>query len=591
MLARLMLFVSLVFPVPAHATERPPNVVLVMTDDQGYGDLACHGNPVLKTPQLDRLYATSVRLTDYHVSPTCSPTRAALMTGRYCNRTGVWHTILGRSLLREDELTMGELFRRAGYATGMFGKWHLGDNVPCRAEDRGFETVLRCGGGGVSQTPDFWDNAYFDGSYWSNGTPVPVEGFCTDVFTRAAEAFILEAKRRERPFLCYLATNAAHGPMHAPEAFAAPYAEHETQLANFYGMIANIDANVGRLRALLEREGLAENTIFVFTTDNGTAAGERIWNAGMRGKKGSEYDGGHRVPCFVHWPAGGFVGGRDVDGITAHVDVLPTLLDLCGIERPEGLRLDGRSLRPLLVPEHPDRDAWQHRVVITDSQRVRDPIMWRKSAVMTSRWRLVNGRELFDMNVDPSQAQDVATTHQDVVERLRHAYTAWWQDIEPTFARDVNLWLGDPRENPVRLTAHDLVADGTTPWNQAQVRQGAHAKGMLGHWNVDVRRAGKYTFRLRRWPPEIDHPLTAGLAPGAEVPGAQALRARPGAALNLVRAHITIANIERESELQEGMTFAAFDLDLPRGTTQLEARFFTADGTEYPAYFVDVIAR
>ncbi len=241
-----------------------PNVVLVMTDDQGYGDLSCHGNPILKTPQLDQLFQESVRLTDYHVSPTCSPTRSALMTGHWTDRTGAWHTILGRSLLRANEVTMGQVFANSGYVTGMFGKWHLGDNAPYRPEDRGFHEVIRHGGGGVSQTPDYWNNAYFDDTYLHNGQPEKVTGFCTDVWFQHAARFIRQHKESGKPFFAYIATNAPHGPMHAPESFSAPYQELGTSVANFFGMIANIDDNVGQLRTLLREEGL-DATPFSFS--------------------------------------------------------------------------------------------------------------------------------------------------------------------------------------------------------------------------------------------------------------------------------------------------------------------------------------
>lgn len=289
--------------------SKQPNVVLVITDDQGYGDLSCHGNPVLKTPNLDELHRDSIRLTDYHVAPTCSPTRAALLTGHWTNRTGVWHTIMGRSMLRHNEVTIGQILAEGGYHTGMFGKWHLGDNYPYRPEDRGFQEVLRHGGGGVGQTPDFWDNAYFDGSYFHNGKAVPVKGFCTDVFFDYAKKFIRSVKNSGKPFFVYLCTNAPHGPMHAPEKYSKPYEKQGVSVANFLGMIANIDDNVGAMRSFLKEEGLADDTIFIFTTDNGTSSGANIHNNGMRGRKGSEYDGGHRVPFFVHWPKGGRLGG------------------------------------------------------------------------------------------------------------------------------------------------------------------------------------------------------------------------------------------------------------------------------------------
>jgi arylsulfatase A-like enzyme len=199
---------------------KPPNVVLVVTDDQGYGDLGCHGNPILRTPNLDALYRQSVRLTDFHVGPTCAPTRASLMTGRYCNRTGVWHTIMGRSLLRRDEVTMADVFAAGGYRTGIFGKWHLGDNYPFRPQDRGFHEVLVHGGGGVGQTPDTWGNDYFDDTYLHNGTPEKFSGYCTDVWFDGAMRFI-EANR-DRPFFAYLATNAPHSPYNVSERYSRP---------------------------------------------------------------------------------------------------------------------------------------------------------------------------------------------------------------------------------------------------------------------------------------------------------------------------------------------------------------------------------
>jgi len=530
--------------VTIEADDGRPNVVLIITDDQGYGDLSCHGNPVLKTPNLDRLYGESVRLADYHVAPTCSPTRSALVTGHWTNRTGVWHTSMGRSMLRENEVTMGQVFLDAGYATGMFGKWHLGDNYPFRPEDRGYSEVMRHGGGGVGQTPDFWDNAYFDGAYFHNSVPEPVEGFCTDVWFDYARRFITAQKKAGKPFLAYISTNAPHWPMHSPPEFAAPYEEQlGTNVGHFFGMIANIDDNVGRMRTFLEQEGLAENTIFIFTTDNGTSLGEKVFNAGMRGKKRSEYDGGHRVPLFVYWPAGGLVGGRDVEPITAHVDVLPTLIDLCGIAPPEGVKFDGRSIRPLLEGKASPADgSWPDRILVTDSQRVKDPIKWRKSAVMTSRWRLVNGEELYDIKQDPGQESDVASAHPEVVVRLKAFYEAWWAELEPTFQQDCAIYLGHEGDNPVRLTCHDWITTETTPWNQASVRTALDKPSATGFWNVKVVAAGEYEIRLRRWPEEADTAIDAPLPPGADVPGDSPFRSRPGKAVPAVKASVRIGN-------------------------------------------------
>ena len=253
-----------------------PNVILVMTDDQGYGDLACHGNPILKTPNLDRLYAESVRLTDFHVSPFCTPTRAALMTGRYPGRTGAYRTSSGRTMMHTDERTVANVFADAGYVTGMVGKWHLGDNAPHRPQDRGFQDVVwhRCGG--VGQASDYWGNDYFDDTYERNGKFEKFEGYCTDVWFRESIRFIEE--NQTKPFFLYLATNAPHGPYLVDPKWSRPYEESAKwgSGARFYGMIANFDHNLGELRRKLDELELAENTILMFMTDNGTANGGKF---------------------------------------------------------------------------------------------------------------------------------------------------------------------------------------------------------------------------------------------------------------------------------------------------------------------------
>ncbi len=586
MMLRFLSAIAVLF-VASHlyAADRP-NVVIVITDDQGYGDLSCHGNPVLKTPALDELYRDSVRLTDYHVAPTCSPTRAAFLTGHWTNRTGVWHTIMGRSMLRENEITMGDVFQANGYATAMFGKWHLGDNYPFRPEDRGFAEVLRHGGGGVGQTPDYWDNAYFDGSYYHNGKPEPVEGFCTDVFFDYAKRFIKAQKAAGQPFLAYIATNAPHGPMHCPVKFSAPYKDQGVGLANFLGMIANIDQNVDQLRKFLAAEGLADNTLLVFTTDNGTSSGAKVFNAGMKGKKGSEFDGGHRVPLFIHWPAGNLTGGIDVQPITGYVDVLPTLIDLCALTPPSGVRFDGRSIAPLLTGETPD--DWPDRILVTDSQRVKDPIKWRKSAVMTSRWRLINGKQLFDIKADPGQQSNVATSYPEVVDRLTDFYNAWWAELEPTFSDSAAIYLGHPDDNPARLTSHDWITTGSTPWNQRHIRQATNGDKNTGFWNVNVVADGEYEICLRRWPVESDQPIDSPLAPGMAVPGQPAFRTESGVAIHPIKAMIKIANVEETIDVAGGQLEAKFDVQLPAGKSRFTATFEAADGERHGAYYVYV---
>ena len=394
--------------VQGKAVPRRPNVILILTDDQGYGDLACHGNPVIRTPHLDRLYAQSIRLTNFHSDPLCSPTRAALMTGRYSARTGVWATVLGRSLLRRNEVTMADVFAANGYRTGIFGKWHLGDNYPFRPQERGFQEVLVHGGGGVSQTPDAWGNSYFNDTYLRNGKPEKFQGYCTDVWFENAIRFI-EANR-DRSFFLYLPTNAPHSPFRVEEKYSRPYREAglTPQRAAFYGMITNIDENVGRLRQKLDDLGITGNTLLVFMTDNGSGGGfpqkptEKFggFNAGMRAVKGSGYDGGHRVPCFLHWPEGGLRGGRDIPRLTAHFDLLPTFIDLLGLDTTRAVKrkpMDGKSLAPLFRQD----SEWKERTLVVQTQQRETPEKWTQSAVMTQQWRLVGGQELYDMTADP----------------------------------------------------------------------------------------------------------------------------------------------------------------------------------------------
>ncbi len=592
-MSRTLLFVCfhllLMFILRDSVVANQPNVVIVITDDQGYGDLSCTGNPVLKTPEIDQLYSESVRLADYHVAPTCSPTRCAFLTGHWTNRTGVWHTIMGRSMLRENEVTMGDVFNANGYATGMFGKWHLGDNYPYRPEYRGFDEVFSLGGGGVGQTPDFWDNAYFDGQYFHNGVPTPVKGFCTDVFFDRGKNFIREQATSGKPFLAYIATNAPHGPMHSPPQYSAPYADQPKSLANFFGMIANIDENVGQLRRLLDELGIADNTILIFTTDNGTSAGDGVFNDGMRGKKGSQYDGGHRVPFFIRWPDGDLVGGRDVSPITAHVDVLPTLIDLCQIDAPEDVKFDGTSIAGLLKNE-PLSD-WPDRILVTDSQRVKDPIKWRASAVMTSRFRLIDGRELYDMNSDPGQIHNVAADHQEAVSRLRNFYESWWSELEPTFANETPIYLGHPAENPARLTCHDWITTEMTPWNQSQVRAAMNGDENTGFWNVKVVEDGLYEIRLRRWPEESGAAIADALPPGASVPGDKAFRVTAGKSFAAVKANLRIADQYAVASVPAGAKEVTFEMQLRSGQTRMSAWFDTDGGDVFGAYYAYVLKK
>lgn len=592
--------------IVCYVNAEQPNIVIVIADDQGYGDVGHTGNPIIQTPHIDALAAESTSLTDYHVAPTCSPTRAALMTGHWTDRTGVWHTINGRSMLRDDEVTLGQLLKDNGYSTGMFGKWHLGDNYPYRPEDRGFDEVYRHGGGGVGQTPDIWDNAYFDGSYFHNGTVVPAEGFCTDVFFRQAKSFMKKQAEAGKPFFAYISTNAPHGPLHCPQKYLDMYSGQSAKISAFFGMITNIDDNVGATRQFLKELGVADNTLFIFTTDNGTATGSEVFNAGMRGKKGSEYDGGHRVPFIAHWPAAGWNTKHECDMLCHAVDVVPTVVGLAGGKKPQSLQWDGVSIETFLDPER--KPTVGDRMLVTDSQRIRDPIKWRKTAVMSQQWRLVNGKQLFEIKKDPGQETDVAAAHPQQVEKMKAFYDLWWRELEPTFAQTTEIYLGVAKAPVVTLTCHDWIG-GTPPWNQHMVRaamgyvtekpgrknqkkkttenQLSQTAGTDAYWAVKVVARGVYTFELRRWPVEAGQSVASSLPSGAAVPGAsKAFRETPGIAIPAVSAGLRInGNVKATAAISKNAPAVQMSLMLDPGSYELAPFFKTADSREVGAYY------
>jgi len=560
------------------AAQRPPNVVLVMTDDQGYGDVGAHGNTMIRTPNLDKLHGQAVRLTDFHVDPTCSPTRSALMTGRYSTRTGVWHTIMGRSLMYHDEVTVADVFKANKYQTAMFGKWHLGDSYPMRPQDRGFDEVLAHGGGGIGQTPDYWGNDYFDDTYWHNGKTEAQQGYCTDVFFNGALSFI--QKNKDKPFFVYIPTNVPHGPYNVAEKYSEYYRSKGVPgtMANFYGMIEQFDENMGRLMGKLKEWGLEENTILIFMTDNGTAAGmaksnaggkgkkaaeTSSWagfNAGMKAAKGSPYDGGHRVPFFIRWPKGGIGGGKDVTQIAAHVDVLPTLVDLCGLKFKEKNPLDGRSLVPLLKGEAKN---WPERTFFVHTQREEIPPKWKSSAVLTSQWRLVHGKELYDIKKDVGQTKNVAAEHPEVVAKLTAEYEQWWKSLEPSFERYGWITLGAPQDNPTSMNCMDWHAEQPQiPWNQPMIDKLPVANG---YWMVDVQSAGTYEFTLRHKPEVAKFPLQA------------------------TEARVKVGAVMAKGKVSGGVTETKLTMKLPKGEAKMESWLKDeSSGTERGAFYIEV---
>ncbi len=470
-------------------TPVKPNVLLIITDDQCYGDLGCHGNDKIKTPNLDRLAAESVEFTQFYVCPVCAPTRASLMTGRYNYRTGAIDTYLGRAMMHNDEVTVAEFLAAAGYRTGIFGKWHLGDNYPLRPTEQGFQESLIHKGGGLCQPSDPpGGDSYFDPTLYHNGKAVKTKGYCTDVYTDAALKFI-EANKA-KPWFCYHATNAPHVPLQVPDSYVEPYRKMGLgeNTAKVYGMITNIDENVGKLLAKLKELGLEENTIVIFLTDNGPCPASRDkgqpprFNAGLRDQKGTVYDGGIRVPFFIRWPAG-FKGGRKIETIAAHIDVLPTLLAACGVKPPPDLKLDGLSLLPLLLGE---KAPWPDRTLYTQWHRGDEPLLYRSCMARTQRWKLVNGKELYDMAADPGEKRDVAAEHPEIVAKMRKGYEEWFKDVSATRGYDPpRIVLGAPEENPSLLTRQD--------WRGPRAGWSPES---LGFWEVSVAKAGKYRIRL-----------------------------------------------------------------------------------------------
>ncbi|MDB4459085.1 arylsulfatase [bacterium] len=556
------LFIFLFVVLATSLAAKQPNVILVMTDDQGYGDLSCHGNPDIQTPHLDTLHGESVRFTDFHVDPTCAPTRAALITGRYSLSTGVWHTIAGRSFLHPEEVTIANVMQGGGYTTGMFGKWHLGDNFPCRPNDRGFDTAIYHGGGGVGQTPDLWGNDYFDDRYFHNGKATQYKGYCTDIFFDEAMNFMGEAK--DKPFFCYLLPNAPHGPYNVADEYSKPFREKgfSKDRSNFYGMLVNIDENMGRLEKFLQKEGLRENTIVIFMTDNGTAG---PWypkegndhSAGLRGIKGSIYEGGHRVPFFVRWPEGKIGGGHDVTQLAAHIDVLPTLADLCGVKPMKGPKLHGKSLAPLL---RDPKAEWKGRNLIVNNQRIAEPKKYKDFVVMSGNWRLVGKEELYDLRKDQGQTKNLAAKRANVVKRLTKVYEKWWKQTSGRAGTLVPITVGANEENPAFLTAHDWHAT-KIPWHQDVV---AKAPAFNGHWEIDVAKAGNYRITL------LERPTEANFA------------------INATNATLKVGDQSITKKIPSGSKQISFSIKLKAGRTQLQSTIVDDAGVERGAYYANV---
>lgn len=502
------------------SAQRPPNVVVIMTDDQGYGDFGFTGNPTIMTPHLDAMAARSGQMRQFYVSPVCAPTRACLMTGRYNYRTRCIDTYIGRAMMDPSEVTMAEVFGEAGYATGIFGKWHLGDNYPMRPMDQGFRHSLVHRGGGIGQPSDPLgaEGAYTDPVLMKNGQPTQYYGYCTDIYFSGALDFIDDSVAQEQPFMVYLPMNCPHGPFDdVPKALYEMYRRRDLsnerfseseghalpkdtersldKRARIFAMITNVDENIGRLFSRLELLEQWDNTIVVFLVDNGPNG--RRYVAGMRGSKASVYEGGIRSPLLFHWPER-VSAGTESTRIAAHYDLLPTLMEACEIS-DDRVDLDGVSFLPGLLGKS---EADSDRFLVIQAHRGDEPQRYHNFMLRDQEWKLLHASgfggesyegkpqfELYHLASDPLEERNVLAANEDVFRRLKSNYDRWFDDVSSTRPRNFApplIYLGDEHENPVVLTRQDWRHTKGRPW----------AANSFGHWEIDVRSPGNYDFTV-----------------------------------------------------------------------------------------------
>ena len=544
-----------------------------MADDMGYGDLGFTGNPVIQTPHLDAMARRSARMTNFYVSPVCAPTRACLMTGRYNYRTRCIDTYVGRAMMDPDEVTAAELLGGAGYATGIFGKWHMGDNYPLRPHDQGFEMALVHRGGGIGQPsdPPGGERKYTDPILFRNGKSEQQTGYCTDVYYSNALNFIESAHQQQRPFFVYLPDNCPHGPFHdvpakdydhyqqldvrnenfpQDQGHKLPTRENTDRRARIYAMVTNIDRNVGRVFEKLEELQIRENTIVIFLVDNGPNG--RRYVAGMKGMKSHVHEGGIRAPFFVHWPAR-LEAGTESDRIAAHIDVLPTLLAAAGLEPPDQLQFDGRNLLPLLQGQGVD---WPDREIVIQSHRGDVPVRYNHFMIRNQTWKLVHPTgfgsqtfhglprfELYHVAQDPLELRDVAAEYPKIVSRLKTKYDTWFDDVGSTRTDNYappRIHVGTPHENPTVLTRQDWRHTHGRPWG----------RDSRGHWLLYIAAQRAYDVECRFAPSE-----TAG-------------------EISLAVNDQTIT-----MPIPAGAVTATFEnVDLPTGDTRFEATFGQESG-------------
>ena len=602
---------------PLSLQAQPPNVIIILTDDQGYGDFSINGNPVIKTPNIDKLGMEGIRFTDFHVAPMCTPTRSQLMTGMDAMRNGAINVSSGRSLMNPSLKTMADVFKDAGYSTGIFGKWHLGDNYPFRPEDRGFDEAIWFPSSHLNSVADYWDNDYFDDFYNHNGRRERFNGYCTDVFFDEAISWMkMKADDSER-FFTFLSLNAAHWPPYVPDKYRGPARkalEANTEVLNrlskarmnpYYGddirealitflaMGLNIDENVGKLMGFLDYEGLLDNTIVVFFTDNGSSFGRHYYNAGMKGGKQELFEGGHRVPLFIRGPEI-IIGEKTVIDELCHVqDLLPTLASAIGVKKLPH-RVDGVDLIPLMKKEI---NQLEDRMLVVNFTKTPQKVFFpeqdnpdnaaapkkERGAVLWKNWRYLNDMTLYDISKDPLQDKDIAAEHPEIVAAMKNHLNSWWDDVKGDAEEIHRIVIGSPEENPMMLSACDwynIFVD-----MQKQVRTGAKKSG---YWHVLVEQPGTYDFELRRWPVESGYGLNDSI-PGTKVTDG-ILPA--GVSFPIASAEIMVGDKEQRLYVSRNDKSARFTFELDAGKTSILTNFYDENGERIAgAYYLYVHRR
>ena len=559
----------------AWAVDRP-NVVVIFTDDQGYGDVSCHGNPILKTPNLDKLHSESVRFDNFHVAPVCTPSRSELMTGLYAMRNKAGMVPSGRNLMRRDIVTMPEVFVANGYATGLFGKWHLGDTYPHRPMDRGFQRVVWHKGWGLASEIEY-DNDYYYTRYLDEMEVMYCDRFCANLWFDEAMKWMDHQIEAKQPFFSYIALNTPHSPFHALEEDYNKYKDkvEDPNVAHFFGLISNVDDNYGRLDRWLEKRGIKDDTIIIFMNDNGSSRGDKIYNAGMRGKKGSGYEGGHRAICFIRWPNGGLGTPRTVNNLSHITDILPTFADLLEFDVPQAADpFDGVSLKSILRNLETVDD--NRKVVVQFGGRVR-PQKYYRSCVIWKNWRLNGDSELYDLGKDPEQKKNVSSQYPEIVRELKLHYDAYWASIEASIDVIEPVVIGNPAESYTDLTSNNWVEVDFD--NRGKV---AEANSMGGIWEIEAEKAGAYLVLLSRWPFYMERPLSS-VGPAETIGG---MPIDPGEVLPIKSGSLSLDGKEPiVAEPNSSDTFVEIRIELSKGRHSLQGWFHDAQGARLSGAF------